>query len=166
VCPRRRQGNWDCAKKILRNHGLRGIYSGYLPTLLRDMQGYAWFFSGYEATVHYLAGPGKTKADLDYMQVGRRLRRCSMRCLCWVTSGCIACAVEQHAVGRALAYVAAAAQSCWVRAGVVSDVALMARLHPVQGRDLAAACLYSMVSIHAIKPCMPLDGQPDCGADG
>jgi solute carrier family 25 carnitine/acylcarnitine transporter 20/29 len=63
------QGNWDCARKILRNHGLRGIYSGYLPTLLRDMQGYAWFFFGYEATIHYLAGPGKTKADLDYMQV-------------------------------------------------------------------------------------------------
>jgi hypothetical protein len=63
------KGNWDCAKKILRNHGLRGIYSGYVSTLLRDMQGYAWFFFGYEATIHYLAGPGKTKADLDYMQV-------------------------------------------------------------------------------------------------
>jgi hypothetical protein len=32
------KGNWDCAKKILRNHGLRGIYSGYVSTLLRDMQ--------------------------------------------------------------------------------------------------------------------------------
>jgi solute carrier family 25 carnitine/acylcarnitine transporter 20/29 len=63
------KGNWDCAKKILRNHGLRGIYQGYLPTLARDMQGYAWFFFGYEATIHYLAGPGKTKADLDYSQV-------------------------------------------------------------------------------------------------
>ena len=64
------KGNWDCAKKIFRNHGLRGMYSGYLSTLLRDMQGYAWFFFGYEATIHYLAGPGKTKADLDYLQVG------------------------------------------------------------------------------------------------
>ncbi|KAF6254069.1 mitochondrial carrier domain-containing protein [Scenedesmus sp. NREL 46B-D3] len=63
------KGNWDCAKKILRNHGLRGIYSGYVSTLLRDMQGYAWFFFGYEATIHYLAGPGKTKADLEYWQV-------------------------------------------------------------------------------------------------
>lgn len=32
------KGNWDCAKKIFRNHGLRGMYSGYLSTLLRDMQ--------------------------------------------------------------------------------------------------------------------------------
>ncbi|KAF8059734.1 SPAC4G9.20c [Scenedesmus sp. PABB004] len=63
------KGNWDCAKKIFRNHGLRGMYSGYLSTLARDMQGYAWFFFGYEATVHYLAGPGKTKADLHYSQV-------------------------------------------------------------------------------------------------
>eukprot|EP00882_Tetradesmus_deserticola_P006141 GHRQ01006466.1.p1 GENE.GHRQ01006466.1~~GHRQ01006466.1.p1 ORF type:complete len:241 (-),score=126.72 GHRQ01006466.1:304-1026(-) len=64
------KGNWDCAKKILRNHGLRGIYSGYLSTLLRDMQGYAWFFFGYEATIHYLAGQhGKTRADLEYWQV-------------------------------------------------------------------------------------------------
>jgi solute carrier family 25 carnitine/acylcarnitine transporter 20/29 len=63
------KGNWDCAKKIIRNHGVRGIYQGYLATLLRDMQGYAWFFYGYEATIHYLAGPGKTKADLDYTQV-------------------------------------------------------------------------------------------------
>jgi hypothetical protein len=71
------QGNWDCAKKILRNHGLRGIYSGYLSTLLRDMQGYAWFFFGYEATVHYLAGPGKTKADLEYWQVGAEMQSVS-----------------------------------------------------------------------------------------
>ena len=64
------QGNWDCAKKILRNHGLRGIYSGYMSTLLRDMQGYAWFFFGYEAAIRGLAGPGRTKADLEYWQVG------------------------------------------------------------------------------------------------
>ncbi|WIA14231.1 hypothetical protein OEZ85_002769 [Tetradesmus obliquus] len=63
------KGNWDCAKKILRNHGLRGIYSGYMSTLLRDMQGYAWFFFGYEAAIRGLAGPGRTKADLEYWQV-------------------------------------------------------------------------------------------------
>jgi hypothetical protein len=32
------KGNWDCAKKIFRNHGMRGMYSGYLSTLARDMQ--------------------------------------------------------------------------------------------------------------------------------
>lgn len=63
------KGNWDCAKKILRNHGLRGIYSGYVSTLLRDMQGYAWFFFGYEATIHLMCRDGKTKADLNFLQV-------------------------------------------------------------------------------------------------
>jgi hypothetical protein len=79
------KGNWDCAKKIFRNHGLRGMYSGYLSTLLRDMQGYAWFFFGYEATIHYLAGPGKTKADLNYMQVRRETAALSVARLgqCW-----------------------------------------------------------------------------------
>ena len=42
------------------------------------VQGYAWFFFGYEATIHYLAGPGKTKADLDYLQVGTCLLHCSV----------------------------------------------------------------------------------------
>jgi hypothetical protein len=37
------------------------------------VQGYAWFFFGYEATIHLLAGPGKTKADLDYLQVRKGL---------------------------------------------------------------------------------------------
>jgi hypothetical protein len=63
------QGNWDCARKILRNHSLRGIYSGYLSTLLRDMQGYAWFFFAYEASIRGMAGEGRTKADLQYWQV-------------------------------------------------------------------------------------------------
>jgi hypothetical protein len=42
------------------------------------VQGYAWFFFGYEATIHYLAGPGKTKADLDYLQVSTCLLYCSV----------------------------------------------------------------------------------------
>ena len=35
------------------------------------LQGYAWFFYGYEATMHALAGPNKTKADLDLWQVSQ-----------------------------------------------------------------------------------------------
>lgn len=36
---------------------------------LPHSQGYAWFFYGYEATISALAGPGKSKADLNYWQV-------------------------------------------------------------------------------------------------
>jgi hypothetical protein len=94
------QGNWDCARKILRNHGLRGIYSGYLSTLLRDMQGYAWFFFGYEATVQYLAGPGKTKADLEYWQVRSTNTRPSLSSSClFGTYACVASVVQHCAWG-------------------------------------------------------------------
>lgn len=63
------KGSVDCAVRILKNHGVAGLYRGFTSTVMRDMQGYAWFFYGYEATISALAGPGKTRADLNYMQV-------------------------------------------------------------------------------------------------
>ncbi|GFR41678.1 hypothetical protein Agub_g2424, partial [Astrephomene gubernaculifera] len=67
------KGSVDCFKQVLSKHGVKGLYRGFTSTILRDMQGYAWFFLGYEATVnHFLqnAGPGvHSKADLNYLQV-------------------------------------------------------------------------------------------------
>ncbi|PNW84152.1 hypothetical protein CHLRE_04g223300v5 [Chlamydomonas reinhardtii] len=67
------KGSLDCFKQVMSKHGIKGLYRGFTSTILRDMQGYAWFFLGYEATVnHFLqnAGPGvHTKADLNYLQV-------------------------------------------------------------------------------------------------
>ncbi|GLC42300.1 hypothetical protein PLESTB_000662000 [Pleodorina starrii] len=67
------RGSVDCFKQVLSKYGIRGLYRGFTSTLLRDMQGYSWFFLGYEATVHYFlqnAGPGvHSKADLTYLQV-------------------------------------------------------------------------------------------------
>ena len=34
----------------------------FLPTTVQ-LQGYAWFFYGYEATMHVLAGPNKSKVS-------------------------------------------------------------------------------------------------------
>lgn len=64
-------GSYDCFKKVLRNHGVKGLYRGYTSTLLRDIQGYGWFFLGYEATIQafLMAGHGHTKEDLSYVQV-------------------------------------------------------------------------------------------------
>ncbi|PSC75329.1 low-CO2-inducible chloroplast envelope [Micractinium conductrix] len=62
-------GSVNCATHIFKNHGLKGLYRGMTSTVLRDIVGYAWFFYGYEATMHALAGPNKTKADLDLWQV-------------------------------------------------------------------------------------------------
>lgn len=63
------KGSLDCFYKVLRNHGVSGLYRGYTSTLLRDVQGYAWFFAGYEATTYMLAGPEHKKSDLKYWQV-------------------------------------------------------------------------------------------------
>lgn len=64
-------GSFDCFKKVLKHHGVKGLYRGYTSTLLRDIQGYGWFFLGYEATIQAFlrAGHGHTKEDLSYMQV-------------------------------------------------------------------------------------------------
>ncbi|PNH09961.1 putative mitochondrial carrier C4G9.20c [Tetrabaena socialis] len=67
------KGSVDCFKQVLAKHGVKGLYRGFSSTIVRDMQGYAWFFLGYEAMVNYYlqnAGPGvHTKADLNYLQV-------------------------------------------------------------------------------------------------
>ncbi|GIL64612.1 hypothetical protein Vafri_18503 [Volvox africanus] len=71
------RGSMDCFRQVLTNHGIRGLYRGFTSTALRDMQGYAWFFLAYEATVNYFlhsTSPGArmttmTKADLTYTQV-------------------------------------------------------------------------------------------------
>ncbi|GLI71751.1 hypothetical protein VaNZ11_017070 [Volvox africanus] len=69
-------GSMDCFRQVLANHGVRGLYRGFTSTVLRDIQGYAWFFLAYEATVNYFlhtTDPGArmamTKADLTYTQV-------------------------------------------------------------------------------------------------
>jgi solute carrier family 25 carnitine/acylcarnitine transporter 20/29 len=31
-------GSWDCFKKVAQRHGVVGMYKGYAPTLLRDIQ--------------------------------------------------------------------------------------------------------------------------------
>jgi hypothetical protein len=56
-------GSVHCTTDIFKKHGIKGLFRGYTSTLVRDIQGYAWFFYGYEATVAALAGPGKTKVS-------------------------------------------------------------------------------------------------------
>lgn len=63
------KGSADCLKQVLTRHGITGLYRGYTSTIIRDMQGYGWFFLGYEGTTYLLAGPGHSKADLHYWQV-------------------------------------------------------------------------------------------------
>lgn len=41
-------GSVDCAKKIIREHGIRGMYKGYIITVIREFFLYSFYFSSYE----------------------------------------------------------------------------------------------------------------------
>ncbi len=62
-------GSWDCLRRVVRRHGLLGLYRGYSTTLLRDVQGYGWFFLAYEATVHAMLQPGQSRDQLSFNQI-------------------------------------------------------------------------------------------------
>ena len=52
-------------KHIVREHGLRGLFSGFGVTLAREMGGYFFFFGGYEVSRTLLTPHGQSKEDLS-----------------------------------------------------------------------------------------------------
>jgi len=46
------RGSFDCARRLISEHGIRGVYRGFGSTMLRDTQGYAFFFLAYETMIH------------------------------------------------------------------------------------------------------------------
>lgn len=55
---------FDCAAKIGRQHGVRGIYQGLGATMLRDAPANAFYFSSYEVVKRQLAGPNVPRDQL------------------------------------------------------------------------------------------------------
>jgi solute carrier family 25 carnitine/acylcarnitine transporter 20/29 len=55
------KSSMDCIKKIYGQHGLRGIYKGFIPTLWRETFAYAVYFSMYDWTIKKLMGNSKEK---------------------------------------------------------------------------------------------------------
>jgi len=62
-------GFLDCARKIITNHGLRGMYQGLSATLLRDIPANAAYFGSYELVRRALVKPGQTVSDLPAWKV-------------------------------------------------------------------------------------------------
>jgi len=52
-------------KQILREDGFRGLFRGLVPTFMREMPGYFFFFGGYELSREMLTPPGTKKEDLS-----------------------------------------------------------------------------------------------------
>lgn len=44
-------GPWDCIRKIVRAHGISGLYKGQVITVLREFHGYGIWFAAYESCV-------------------------------------------------------------------------------------------------------------------
>lgn len=63
------KSTWDCISVIGRKHGIRGLYKGFVSTVVRDIQGYAWFFTAYESTLWALTDPHHSKENLNYSKV-------------------------------------------------------------------------------------------------
>eukprot|EP01121_Diplochlamys_sp_Union-15-3_P011383 TRINITY_DN3299_c0_g1_i6.p1 TRINITY_DN3299_c0_g1~~TRINITY_DN3299_c0_g1_i6.p1 ORF type:complete len:282 (+),score=46.16 TRINITY_DN3299_c0_g1_i6:38-883(+) len=53
------RGFFDCANKITRNYGIRGIYQGQGATQLRNIPSNALYFGSYELMKNYLCSPGE-----------------------------------------------------------------------------------------------------------
>jgi len=62
-------GFLDCASKIWKNHGLRGIYQGLSATLLRDIPANAAYFGFYEISRRAMVKQGQSPSDLPAWKV-------------------------------------------------------------------------------------------------
>lgn len=52
------RGFWDCAAKVVRTEGLRGLWRGFTPALLRSAPANAACFAGYEYAREFLQATG------------------------------------------------------------------------------------------------------------
>lgn len=57
-------GPFGLTKEILQQEGMKGLFKGLVPTFMREVPGYFFFFGGYEVARHFLTPEGKTKNDI------------------------------------------------------------------------------------------------------
>ncbi|XP_038213668.1 mitochondrial ornithine transporter 1 [Zerene cesonia] len=55
-------------QQIFRQYGIQGLFRGLVPTIMREMPGYFFFFGGYEGTRALLAKPGQSKDDIGFLK--------------------------------------------------------------------------------------------------
>ncbi|GAB6020344.1 hypothetical protein CHUAL_003057 [Chamberlinius hualienensis] len=61
-------GPMTLTRTILKTEGIRGLYHGLMPTFVREMPGYFFFFGGYELTRSLFTPPGKKKEDIGLLR--------------------------------------------------------------------------------------------------
>nr|XP_012547293.2 mitochondrial ornithine transporter 2 isoform X3 [Bombyx mori] len=55
-------------QQIFKQYGIQGLFRGLVPTIMREMPGYFFFFGGYEGTRELLAKPGQSKDDIGFLR--------------------------------------------------------------------------------------------------
>ncbi|XP_011880293.1 PREDICTED: mitochondrial ornithine transporter 1 [Vollenhovia emeryi] len=61
-------GPWNLTRQILREQGVRGMFTGLSSTIAREMPGYFFFFGGYEGTRELLAAKGQSRQDIGWQK--------------------------------------------------------------------------------------------------
>ncbi|CAK9804916.1 Mitochondrial ornithine transporter 1 [Anthophora quadrimaculata] len=61
-------GSWRLTSQIIKEHGVRGLFTGLSSTIAREMPGYFFFFGGYEVTRGLLAKPNQSKDDIGWQK--------------------------------------------------------------------------------------------------
>ncbi len=62
-------GTVDCAKKILQNYGIKGVYQGLCSTLLRECPAYAIYFGTYETLMQTSLKKYKNKSEIPMLHI-------------------------------------------------------------------------------------------------
>ncbi|KAF9410539.1 hypothetical protein HW555_010388 [Spodoptera exigua] len=55
-------------QQIFKQYGIQGLFRGLVPTIMREMPGYFFFFGGYEGTRELLKKPGQSKDDIGFVK--------------------------------------------------------------------------------------------------
>ncbi|KAF5308262.1 hypothetical protein FQR65_LT06255 [Abscondita terminalis] len=64
----RRIGPGQLVKEIFKYEGIPGFFKGFVPTLVREMPGYFFFFGGYEGTRELLRSGNQRKEDIGLVK--------------------------------------------------------------------------------------------------
>ncbi|KAK1130956.1 hypothetical protein K0M31_017261 [Melipona bicolor] len=61
-------GPWGLTREILKEQGVRGLFTGLSSTIAREMPGYFFFFGGYEVTRELLRKPDESRNDIGWQK--------------------------------------------------------------------------------------------------
>ncbi|KOX69691.1 Mitochondrial ornithine transporter 1 [Melipona quadrifasciata] len=61
-------GPWGLTREILKEQGIRGLFTGLSSTIAREMPGYFFFFGGYEVTREFLRKPDESRNDIGWQK--------------------------------------------------------------------------------------------------